>query len=149
MRRMIGGIALAAALGLGLTACGGSSTPKSSTTTTTGSTTTSVPATTATSGAAAAASPACQKVEGILSKINAKLPSAASNPKALKSAIQQYAGQLNSAVANASPTLKSQVQDFISELQAAGNGNVNIQKLEGTAGKIGQTCSAGSTTSTT
>lgn len=91
---------------------------------------------------AAGGGSACQQVESTLSAIQSSLPSAASNPSALKSKIGTYAAQLNKEASGGSAGLKSAVGTFISELQAAGSGSVNVQKLTSDANAIGAACAA-------
>lgn len=85
---------------------------------------------------------ACKQVESTLSSIQSSLPAAASNPSALKSKIGTYASQLNSQASSGSPQLKSAVGTFISDLQAAGSGKVNVQKLTSDANAIGAACAS-------
>ncbi|HZD65304.1 MAG TPA: hypothetical protein VE152_04325 [Acidimicrobiales bacterium] len=139
MRKIIGTAAFIGALGLGLAACGGSST----TTTTSAPPATSAPATTT-----AAVSAQCQKITATLAKIDSSLSSAASNPSQLKAGIQNFSAQLKSEAATASPQVKTSVNKFITDLQAAGAGHPNVQLLTKDAAAISQACT-GATTATT
>lgn len=85
---------------------------------------------------------ACQQVESTLSSIQSSLPSAASNPNALKSKIGTYASQLNQEASSGSAGLKSAVGTFISDLQAAGSGSINVPKLTSDANAIGAACAS-------
>lgn len=94
------------------------------------------------SAQAAGGGSACQQVESTLSAIQSALPSAASNPNALKSKIGTYATQLNQEASTGSAGLKSAVGTFISDLQAAGSGSVNVSKLTSDANAIGAACAS-------
>lgn len=85
---------------------------------------------------------ACQQVESTLSSIQSTLPSAASNPSALKSKIGSYSTQLQQEASTGSASLKSAVGTFISDLQAAGSGSINVSKLTSDANAIGAACAS-------
>jgi len=85
---------------------------------------------------------ACQQVESTLSAIQSTLPSAAANPNALKSKISTYASELQKEASSGSPSLQSAVGAFISELEAAGKGSINVAKLTSDANAIGAVCAS-------
>jgi hypothetical protein len=85
---------------------------------------------------------ACQQVESTLSGIQSTLPSAASNPSALKSKIGTYASQLEQEASSGPTALKSAVGAFVSDLQAAGSGSINVSKLTSDANAIGAACAS-------
>ncbi|GEM_PF-5832443 len=137
MRRTIGGVVLLGALGLGLTACGGSSKP--STSSVPSSTPSSV---TSSSAPAAAASSACTKIEKTVGKLQPQLTKLESKPSQLAKAIATDVAQLKTESASASPAVKSKVNAFAAQLEAAAHGKVNIPKMTADAKAIAKACSA-------
>jgi hypothetical protein len=85
---------------------------------------------------------ACQQVESTLSGIQSTLPSAASNPNALKSKISTYASELQKEASSGPQSLQSAVGAFISDLEAAGKGSINVAKLTSDANAIGAACAS-------
>lgn len=98
---------------------------------------------TAAGGASALAAPggsACQQVQSTLSSIQATLPSAASNPSALKTKIGAFASKLQREASSGSPGVQSAVGTFITDLRAVASGKVNVAKLKADANAIGAAC---------
>ena len=85
---------------------------------------------------------ACQQVQSTLSSIQSTLPSAASNPGALKSKIATFASQLGREASSGSAALKSAVSTFITDLEAVGSGKASVSKLTSDASAIGAACAA-------
>lgn len=92
--------------------------------------------------AMAAGGSACQQVQSTLSSIQATLPSAASNPSALKTKIGAFASKLEREASSGSPALKGAVGTFITDLRAVASGNANVAKLKADANAIGAACQA-------
>lgn len=91
---------------------------------------------------AASSGSACGQVQATLSSIQATLPSAASNPAALKTKIGAYASKLQREASSGSPALKSAVGTFIADLRAVASGKANVPKLKADANAIGVACQA-------
>lgn len=85
---------------------------------------------------------ACQQVESTLSVIQSTLPAAAANPNALKSKISTYASELQKESSSGSQSLQSAVGVFISDLEAAGKGSIDVAKLTSDANAIGAACAS-------
>ena len=92
------------------------------------------------SALAAAGGSACQQVQSTLSSIQSTLPSAASNPSALKTKIGAFARQLQSEASSGPSALKSAVGTFITDLRAVASGKANVAKLRADASAIGAAC---------
>lgn len=88
--------------------------------------------------AGAQASSACSQIESTLSSIQKELPQA--NSATLASKVASFATQLETEAASASPSVKSAVGAFVTDLEAAATGKVNIPKLTADANAIGTTC---------
>lgn len=99
--------------------------------------------------AGAQASTACGQIEATLTNIQKALPKAASGgAAALASKIKTYATQLETEAASASPTVKSAVTTFVTDLEAVASGKVNVPKLTADANAIGSACAAPSKVAT-
>lgn len=75
-----------------------------------------------------------------MSSIQATLPSAASNPSALKTKIRAFASKLQREALSGSPAVKSAVGTFITDLQAVASGKANVANLKADANAIGAAC---------
>jgi hypothetical protein len=111
-------------LGVGLAACGGSSSTSTSTSSTTSSTTTTTTAaTTSTSGATGGTtSSACTGAIQVAQSLGQQIQAAGGNNQAIVQAVRSVIPQLQSAANQATGNAKTALNNLVRSLQSLGNG---------------------------
>lgn len=90
---------------------------------------------------AAAATTSCATLQETLSAIEAALPRA-SSPAALQAAIARYGAELEAEAAGGTTALRRAVAAFVTDLRAAGRGQVDVAQLTADATAITSACAA-------
>ncbi len=83
---------------------------------------------------------ACSQIEATLTSIQRELPQASSS--VLASKISSFAAQLKTEAASLPAPVHSAVGAFVTQLEAAASGQINVAKLTADANAIGSACTA-------